>query len=124
MPDTNEVKELKAKVKELEKRLEAVEEFLSDFPTDFPSFENYETSSTYNPQFDDVDELFDEAVKVVCQHGKASSSLLQRYFSIGYNRAARIIDQLHEGGVISAPYGSKPRDVLIKNVEEYLKDKK
>ena len=66
------------------------------------------------------DTLFKEAVRVVCRYDRASASLLQRRLSIGYARAARILDQLERVGIVSPPEGSKPRDVLIKNVEEYL----
>lgn len=69
----------------------------------------------------DMDELFKEAVKVVCQYDKASSSLLQRRLSIGYARAARIMDQLEASGVVSASDGgSKAREVLVQNAEEYF----
>jgi len=68
----------------------------------------------------EVDPLFEEAVKVVTQYDKASASLMQRRLSIGYARAARILDQLHHHGVVGAPEGSKPREVLIKNAEEVL----
>jgi S-DNA-T family DNA segregation ATPase FtsK/SpoIIIE len=67
-----------------------------------------------------VDELFQEAVRVVCQYDRASASLLQRRLSIGYARAARIIDQLEAAGVVGPADGSKPRDVLIQNAEEFL----
>jgi len=66
------------------------------------------------------DPLFAEAVRVVCQLGRASSSLLQRRFSIGYTRAARIVDQLEAAGIVGPADGSKPRDVLIQNAEEFL----
>lgn len=69
---------------------------------------------------EDRDELFDEAVRVVCQHDRASASLLQRRLSVGYARAARIIDQLQAAAVVGPGEGSKPRDVLIKNAEEFL----
>lgn len=69
----------------------------------------------------DTDNLFKEAVKVVCQYDKASSSLLQRRLSIGYARAARIMDQLEATGVVAASDGSsKPREVLIQNADEFL----
>lgn len=69
----------------------------------------------------DIDDLFKEAVKVVCQYDKASSSLLQRRLSIGYARAARIMDQLEASGVVSPSDGSsKPREVLVQNAEEFL----
>jgi S-DNA-T family DNA segregation ATPase FtsK/SpoIIIE len=68
-----------------------------------------------------TDDLFKEAVKVVCQYDRASASLLQRRLSIGYARAARIIDQLEATGVISTSDGSsKPREVLVQNAEEFL----
>lgn len=68
---------------------------------------------------DGKDPLFQEAMRLVVQHDKASASLLQRRLAIGYARAARILDQLEEEGIISPGEGSKPRDVLIKSVEEY-----
>jgi DNA segregation ATPase FtsK/SpoIIIE, S-DNA-T family len=61
-----------------------------------------------------VDELFDEAVETVQSAGKASASLLQRRLSIGYARAARILDELEKKGFVGPAKGSKPRDVLIK----------
>ena len=67
---------------------------------------------------EDVDDMFDEAIKVVINHERASASLLQRRLSIGYARAARIIDQLQAAGVVSPAQGSKPRQVLIKSAEE------
>ena len=66
------------------------------------------------------DEFFDEAVRIVCQYDRASASLLQRRLSIGYARAARILDQLEAAGIVSPAEGSKPRDVLIKNADEIL----
>jgi S-DNA-T family DNA segregation ATPase FtsK/SpoIIIE len=69
----------------------------------------------------DIDDLFKEAVKVVCQYDRASASLLQRRLSIGYARAARIVDQLEVTGVISASDGSsKPREVLVQNADDFL----
>lgn len=68
----------------------------------------------------DVDDLFEDAVKEVCQYDRASASLLQRRLSIGYARAARILDQLEAAGVVSPADGSKPRDVLIQNPEQIL----
>lgn len=73
------------------------------------------------PGFDgEVDDLFKEAVKIVCQYERASASLLQRRLSVGYARAARIIDQLEAAGVVSPAEGSKPREVLIRNAEEFF----
>jgi DNA segregation ATPase FtsK/SpoIIIE, S-DNA-T family len=65
------------------------------------------------------DALFDDALKLICQHDKASASLLQRRLSVGYARAARMLDQLEEAGIIGPGEGAKPRDVLVKSPEEY-----
>ena len=68
----------------------------------------------------DRDELFEEAVRTVCQYDRASASLLQRRLKVGYARAARIIDELEVAGVIGVGDGSKPRDVLVKNPDDYF----
>ncbi len=60
------------------------------------------------------DPLYDQIVEFVVTSGKASASLLQRRFKLGYNRAARIIDLLEERGIIGPQNGSKPREVLVK----------
>lgn len=68
-----------------------------------------------------VDDLFKEAVRIVCQYDRASASLLQRRLSIGYARAARIVDQLEAAGVIATSEGgSKAREVLVQNADEFL----
>jgi len=66
------------------------------------------------------DELFEEAVRTICQYDRASASLLQRRLRIGYARAARLLDELEMAGIIGPGEGSKPRDVLVKDAEEYL----
>lgn len=63
---------------------------------------------------DEKDELYDQAVALVTELQKASTSMLQRRFRIGYNRAARIIDQLEANGVVGPQEGSKPRQVFTK----------
>ncbi len=60
------------------------------------------------------DSLFDEAVQIVCEHRRASASLLQRRLRIGYARAARILDEMESRGIVSSADGSKPRNVLIR----------
>ena len=69
---------------------------------------------------DGRDSLFEEAIRIVCQHDRASASLLQRRLSIGYSRAARILDQLEEAEIVGHAEGSKPRDVLIRNADEII----
>ncbi len=70
-------------------------------------------------EFDQSDELFDEACEFVLEQGAASSSSLQRRFRIGYNRAARLIDMMEAKGFVSEAMGSKPRNVLITKQEYY-----
>lgn len=69
---------------------------------------------------DTRDELFAQAVRLVCQYDKASSSMLQRRFQIGFNRAARLLEQLEAAAVVGPADGSKPREVLVKNPDEFL----
>ncbi len=69
---------------------------------------------------DERDELFDDAIQVFAKRGKASASLLQRRLSIGYNRAARILDQLFDAGLIGPPEGSKARKINEPQIKSYL----
>ncbi|WP_445663934.1 DNA translocase FtsK [Heyndrickxia sp. FSL W8-0423] len=66
---------------------------------------------------DEEDEIFFEACEFVVDQGGASTSLLQRNFRIGYNRAARLIEMMEQQGIISEAKGSKPRDVLISRTD-------
>lgn len=61
------------------------------------------------------DPLFEEAVKLVRDSGKASSSLMQRRLKLGYARAARVLDQLEQAGIVGPANGSKPREILIEH---------
>lgn len=61
----------------------------------------------------DEDELFEAAKEIIVKAGKASTSMLQRRLSIGYGRAAKILDMLEENGIIGPSNGAKPREVLI-----------
>ena len=73
------------------------------------------TSMVDGPESDANEEpLYNEIVKFVVEQQKASASLLQRRFRLGYNRAARVIDLLEERGIIGPNNGSKPREVLVK----------
>ena len=56
--------------------------------------------------------MYDEAVRVVCEMGKASTSILQRRLRLGYGRAARLLDIMEKDGIIGPPDGSRPREVL------------
>ncbi len=75
---------------------------------------------------DDHDELFEDAVRLVLEFGKASTSLLQRRLRIGYGRAAHLIDLMEKDGIVGAADGPKPREVLkrpdwITEVEQALR---
>ncbi len=65
------------------------------------------------------DPLFDEAVQTVVSTGKASASYLQRRLSIGYSRAARLIDIMEEKGLIGPAMGSKPREILHTETQSF-----
>ena len=60
-----------------------------------------------------IDPLFEEAARSVIISQQGSTSMIQRRFSIGYNRAGRLMDQLEKAGIVGAAHGGKPRDVLI-----------
>lgn len=78
------------------------------------------TTTRAGVQDQEVDELFDESVRVVCEYDRASASLLQRRLKIGYARAARILDQLELAGVVGPQEGSKPREVLIQSPGTFI----
>ncbi|MEI6462956.1 MAG: DNA translocase FtsK [bacterium] len=66
------------------------------------------------------DNMMVDAVKIVMQAKKGSASLLQRRLSIGYNRAARLLDEMQELGIVTVQDGSKPRDVVMSIAEQYV----
>ena len=66
------------------------------------------------------DNLYQEAVRVVCEMGRASTSTLQRRLRIGYGRAARLIDIMEKDGIVGPPDGTKPREVLKK--KEWMRE--
>jgi S-DNA-T family DNA segregation ATPase FtsK/SpoIIIE len=71
----------------------------------------------------EVDDLFAEAAKLMVTNQSGSTSLLQRRFGIGYNRAGRIVDQLERAGIVGPQKGSKPREVFYPDdgsLEQYL----
>ncbi len=87
----------------------------------------YEASVTSGGKFgsggggsDERDELFLEVAKLIVTSDKASSSMIQRRFSLGYNRAARILDQLYAAGMVGPAEGSKPRTVNAGKIMEYI----
>ena len=108
-----------------EEEVERIVEFIKKQKTEL----NYEKeiideieSSSSNKGDDEgaIDELLNEAIRIVVENGQASTSLLQRKMKIGYNRAATIIEQMEERRIISGRNGSKPREILLSESE--LKD--
>jgi len=74
----------------------------------------------------EADPLYEDAVKLVVEFGKASTSLLQRRLRIGYGRAAHLIDLMEQDGIVGAADGPKPREVLkrpgwISEIEETMR---
>jgi S-DNA-T family DNA segregation ATPase FtsK/SpoIIIE len=66
------------------------------------------------------DNLVEQAIRVVVQYQKGSASFLQRRLNIGFNRAARLLDELEVAGVVGPANGSKPRDVLISDADQFI----
>ncbi len=77
-------------------------------------------SSFISPNGEDRDPLFEESVRLITQFNNASASFLQRKLSVGYARAARILDELQSAGIVGGADGAKPREILIRSAEEYL----
>lgn len=89
----------------------------------FTNLEVNNSSSSFggassNANIENKDVLYNEILDYAVRMGQISASLIQRKYSIGYNRAARIIDQFEEEGIVGPAKGSKPRDVLIKLEEK------
>ncbi len=88
-------------------------------PTYDASIERFELESSQTRQDEDgYDEKYDEAVALVGELGQASISLVQRYMKIGYNRAARMIEQMEREGIVGPSDGAKPRKVLIRKLPQ------
>ena len=87
------------------------------YDEDFTAEPGNTTTDGFTSDKNDVeqdDPVYNEALEFIVSTGKASASLLQRKFKIGYNRAARLIDLFEERGIIGPQQGSKPREVLYK----------
>ena len=101
--------------------LEAVVNFIKKQPflnsqqvkMEYEIFEKKDSSNLDNQEVDD--ELYEKAVNLTMESDQISTSMLQRYLRIGYNRAARLVDMMEAEGIIGSTNGSKPREVLIKN---------
>lgn len=96
-------------------------EYEEDITTKYASMKSGSGSSGEDGE--ERDEIFDEVAQFVAQANKGSSSLIQRQYAVGYNRAARILDQLQSAGFVGPQQGSKPREVYVAKILEYLRSK-
>ncbi|MBI1908317.1 DNA translocase FtsK 4TM domain-containing protein [Candidatus Uhrbacteria bacterium] len=98
-----------------EKEIERVVDFLKGESAPDYNYQITEGASSggvsMNPE--DSDDLMEDAIQIVLESGKASTSFLQRRMKIGYSRAARIIDLMEQMGIIGAQDGAKPREILV-----------
>ena len=92
------------------------------FAYELPEYVGHSDYNIGNIDLNDRDPLFDEAARLIVIHQQGSTSLIQRKFSIGYNRAGRLMDQLEAAGIVGPTQGSSARDVLITN--EYNLERK
>lgn len=110
--------------------VENVTEYIGDqrgYPGAFelPEYESEEESGSKNVDLTNRDKLFEECARTVVSTQSGSTSMLQRRFNLGYNRAGRIMDQLEAAGVVGPSAGSKPREVLVHTeaeLEQFLTD--
>lgn len=110
-----------------EKEVERVVTFIKE-QTEQPNYEeeiiDHIDQNKIDTTTDNVDELFNDALKIVIENKQASISMLQRKLRIGYNRAARLIDEMEAKGLVGPHEGSKPRQVLVDDgfLEENIKE--
>ena len=86
------------------------------YPNVSPEFSKEELNSSSEISLDDRDSMFNEAARVIVSNQQGSASLLQRKLKLGYNRAGRLIDQMEDAGIVGPFEGSKPRQVLISDL--------
>jgi DNA segregation ATPase FtsK/SpoIIIE, S-DNA-T family len=104
--------------------VEEVIKFIADqqgYPEPFylPEVKTDENSGgNESVSMDDLDDMFEEAAKVIIGHQHGSTSMIQRKLQLGYNRAGRIMDQMEKVGLVGPAQGSKPREVLVYSVDE------
>lgn len=102
--------------------VESINEFIArqqGYTTPFelpePDTESAGSASGADVDMQHLDPLFEEAARLIVLNQSGSTSLIQRKFSIGYNRAGRLMDQLEKAGIVGVAMGSKPREVLIQD---------
>ena len=78
-----------------------------------PDTDDGESGESRDVDMQHLDPMFEDAARLIVREQSGSTSLIQRKFAIGYNRAGRLMDQLEKAGIVGAAHGSKPREVLI-----------
>ena len=87
--------------------------YISPFELPDPYFDDTEYGESHDIDMQHLDPLFEDAARLIVMTQEGSTSLIQRKFAIGYNRAGRLMDQLEKAGIVGAAHGSRPREVLI-----------
>ncbi len=100
--------------------VERINKFISDqqgyltaFELPEPDTDDGEGGESHDVDMQHLDPMFEDAARLIVREQSGSTSLIQRKFAIGYNRAGRLMDQLEKAGIVGAAHGSKPREVLI-----------
>jgi S-DNA-T family DNA segregation ATPase FtsK/SpoIIIE len=101
--------------------VEKLSEFIGSqmgYPTayELPEYSKDDSGSSSDISIEDRDSIFNEAARVIVSNQQGSASLLQRKLKLGYNRAGRLIDQMEDAGIVGPFEGSKPRQVLISDL--------
>ena len=100
-------------VEEINKFISQQQGYLSAFELPEPDTDEGEGTENRDVDMQHLDPMFEDAARLIVSEQSGSTSLIQRKFSIGYNRAGRLMDQLERAGIVGAAHGSKPREVLI-----------
>ena len=87
--------------------------YLSAFELPEPDTDDGEGGESRDVDMQHLDPMFEDAARLIVREQSGSTSLIQRKFAIGYNRAGRLMDQLEKAGIVGQAHGSKPREVLI-----------
>jgi S-DNA-T family DNA segregation ATPase FtsK/SpoIIIE len=106
--------------------VERIVEFIGNqqgYPSAFelPEYEGADGGDLANgnsKSLTNIDDMFEQCARLVVSSGSGSTSMLQRRFNLGYNRAGRIMDQLESAGIVGASTGGKPRELMVHTESE------
>jgi len=105
-------------VEEVERIVDSIADQPGRGPFELPSLQDAGHGPDVTLGVEDTDDLFEEGARVIVRRQQGSVSLLQRKLAVGYTRAARIVDQLEEAGIVGPFNGTKARDVLVEDEEQ------